>query len=64
MRSQSAFVSLKDFLERRGDDFIYTSEGSVNSIIHNGTEWVCVDVKESGGHGHHLKVWPYDRDEL
>ena len=61
MRSQSAFVSLKDFLERRGDDFIYTSEGSINSIIHGGVEWVCVDVKESGGQGHHLnRIWKKD----
>lgn len=53
-KSRKDFLGLKDFLERRGDTFLYTSSGTVNSIIYNNTEWISVDLTTSGSKGHHL----------
>jgi hypothetical protein len=48
------FKYIKDFLCARGDYFEYTSCGSINTIIHNGKEYIGVDVKEMAGKGYHL----------
>ncbi len=52
--NRKEFIALKAFLVYRNDEFIWTSQGSVNSIIHDNKEFVCVDLQAIGGKGHHL----------
>lgn len=52
--NRQEFMATKEYLKSRGDLFWYSSYGSQNSIIHNGKEFICVDVRNSGGKGHHL----------
>lgn len=54
LKNRQSFVSMKNFLEKRGDFFMHCHEGSVESIIHNNTEFTCVNLDVSGGRGHHL----------
>lgn len=52
--NRKEFIALKAFLVERNKEFMWTSQGSVNSIIYEGKEFVSVDLQESGGKGHHL----------
>ncbi len=54
VRSRKEFRQIKEHLEKIGADFLYTTSGSINSIIYDGHEWVCVDTKSNAGLGHHI----------
>lgn len=57
------FLGLKNLLESRKIPFWWKSSGSVNSIIYDGKEWQSVDLKETGGKGHHLnRIFKKDID--
>lgn len=63
-KSRKEFLGLRYFLEARGNSFLWTSSGTINSIVYNGVEWISVDLNESGGKGHHLnRIFKRDVDE-
>lgn len=54
IKDRAHFQRIKAWMMSKGENFIYTSSGSINTIICDGRELMCVDLKESGGRGHHL----------
>jgi hypothetical protein len=59
--NRKEFLALKSYLVSRNKYFIWTAQGSVNGIIYNGKEFSCVDLKQTGGQGHHLNR-PFKKD--
>lgn len=52
--NRKEFLALKAYLVNKNLPFMYTSQGSIDSVIYNGREFISVDLRESGGKGHHL----------
>lgn len=52
--NRKSFLANKDFLCNSGANFDYEISGSVYRIYYNEKEFVWLDLKSSGGKGHHL----------
>lgn len=63
MSDRKDFIANKDYLCKIGADFKYESSGSVDKIIYGNREFTYLDMKSSGGRGHHLsKMFKADID--
>jgi len=63
MRDRKEFLSTKQYLCNIKADFVYESAGSIDKIYYDKRCFVSVDLKDSGGQGHHLsKLFMADID--
>jgi len=61
---RNEFQSSKEFLMRKGADFQFITEGTVEKILYEDRCFVYVDLSDSGGRGHHLsKLFMNDIDK-
>lgn len=63
MSDRKEFLSTKEYLCNIKADFVYESAGSIDKIYYDKRCFVSVDLKDSGGQGHHLsKLFVADID--
>lgn len=63
MSDRKEFLSTKEYLCNIKADFVYESAGSIDKIYYDKRCFVSVDLKDSGGRGHHLsKLFMADID--